>query len=55
MNTPEPTPVPRVRKMTTPGLPAPTPKRISAMPAASASLTMLTGRFSDFESLSAMG
>jgi hypothetical protein len=33
----------------------PMPKRISAMPAASASFTMLTGRFNDFVSLSAMG
>ena len=38
MNTPDPTPVPSVRKMTFPGLPLPTPKRISAIPAASASL-----------------
>ena len=54
-NTPDPTPVPRVRKITTPGRPAPIPKRISAMPAASASLTMLTGRRSDLESFSAIG
>ena len=38
LNTPDPTPVPRVRKMTTPGWSLPTPKRISAIPAASASL-----------------
>ena len=44
MNTPDPTPVPRVRKMTTPGLPRPIPKRISAIPAASASLMIVTGR-----------
>ena len=36
---PEPTPVPRVSTITTPRLPWPAPKRISATPAASASLT----------------
>ena len=46
MKTPEPTPVPRVRKMTTPGSSLPTPNRISAIPAASASLMMNIGRLS---------
>jgi hypothetical protein len=41
--------------MTVPGLPAPTPWRISAMPAASASLTISTRRFSAFDSFSAIG
>ena len=44
LKVPDPTPVPRVRKMTTPGWSLPTPKRISAIPAASASLMMKTGR-----------
>ena len=47
MNTPEPTPVPSVRKMTTPGWSLPIPNRISAIPAASASLTIETGRLED--------
>ena len=54
-NTPDPTPVPRVRKMTTPGLSFPTPKRISAIPAASASLMMKTGRLSSLPIRSTTG
>ncbi len=44
MNRAEPRPVPRVSTKTTPRFPTPAPKRISATPAASASLTIETGR-----------
>ena len=42
MNMPEPMPVPNVSTMTTPCTPRPAPKRTSASPAASASLTTWT-------------
>ena len=44
LNMPEPRPVPRVSTNTTPRSPRPAPKRISARPAASASLRTTTGR-----------
>ena len=43
-NSPDPIPVPNVSMMTTPSRPRPTPYRISASPAASASLITCTGR-----------